>query len=111
MITRPSPYDPFEAQTWQGFFRDVHAFLTLTTTSTLNFGSILASAVAELTVTLRGADINDCVVLGPPSTIESDLTWSAFVSAVDTVKIRLHNNGVIAIDPASAIWRVTVLKY
>lgn len=112
-LTRPSPYDPFEAESWQGFFRDVYAFLSMDTTATLNFPSIAAATVAVLTVTIRGATPgpNSLVLLGPPSTIEAGLIWSGFVSANDTVSIRLFNGTAGAIDPAAASWRVAVLRY
>ena len=111
MISRPTPYDKFEEQTWQGFFWDLHAFLTLTTTATLDFANILAAAIGTTTVTLRGAEPGNVVLLGPPSTIEAGLVWSAYVSANDTITIRLYNGTGLAIDPASATWRVSVLKY
>lgn len=112
-LTRPSPYDKFEDETWRGFFRDVYAFLSMDTTATLDFPSINAGAVAVLTVTIRGATPGPAslVLLGPPSTIEAGLMWSGFVSANDTVSIRLFNGTAGAINPASASWRVAVFKY
>lgn len=111
MIKRPTPYDKFEDETWQGFFRDLYAFLTLNVVVTLNFGNILSASIGTLTVTVRGAKSGDCVILGPPSTVEAGLVWSAVVSANDTVTIRLYNSTALAIDPASASWRVAVFKY
>lgn len=80
----------------------------LTATATLDFGSIASNGIGELTVTVTGAAAGNPVMLGPPSTIEAGLTWSGFVSAADTVTIRLHNNTSASVDPASASWAVSV---
>ena len=78
--------------------------------ATLDFSSISAGAVGTATVTSDGAKANDLVVLGPPPGIEAGLMWSGFVSADDTVTIRLHNTTGSPIDPASASWTVQVTK-
>lgn len=83
----------------------------ISSTATLDFPSIASNAVAVLTMTVTGASIGDTVMLGAPSTIEADLTWTGFVSAADTVSIRMHHSSGSAIDPASATWRATVVKY
>ena len=80
----------------------------LTATATLDFPSIAADGIAELTVTVTGATAGNPVMLGPPAAIEAGLTWSGFVSAADTVTIRLHNTSSAAVDPASASWTVSV---
>ena len=80
-------------------------------TATLDFGSIASNATAQLTMTVTGAAVGDVVMLGPPSTIEADLTWSAFVSAANTVAIRLHNTSGGSVDPASATWRAQVTSF
>lgn len=74
-------------------------------TADLNFGSIATSDCAELTMTVTGAGVGDTIFLGPPSNIENDLTWSGYVSGVNTVTVRVCNmNASSAIDPASATW-------
>lgn len=78
--------------------------------TTIDFSSINAGSVGTSTVTVDGAVANDIVNLGPPSGIESGLMWSAFVSADDTVTIRLYNTTGSPIDPASATWVVYVTK-
>lgn len=80
----------------------------LTATATLDFPSISSNGIAELTVTVTGAVSGNPVMLGPPSTIEAGLTWSGFVSAANTVTVRLHNNSSVSVDPASASWTVSV---
>jgi hypothetical protein len=89
------------------------AFLTrsLTNTATLDFGSIGSNSTAALTITVTGAATGDAVFLGAPSGLEADLTFSGYVSATNTVTVRLHNASGGSIDPASATWRATVIKF
>ena len=82
----------------------------ITDTATLDFPSISSNNNEELTMTVTGAAIGDVVMLGAPSAIESDLTWCGYVSAADTVTVRLHNSSGGAIDPASATWKATVIN-
>jgi len=84
--------------------------LGLSATATLDFASIAAGAIGELTITVTGAAVGDTVALGPPAAIEAGLVWSGFVSAADTVKIRIHNVTAAAIDPASATWKATIIR-
>lgn len=87
----------------------VSAVAPLTTTATLNFASTANGAVAtELTVTVTGAAVGDKVVLGPPSTLETGLIAFGYVSAANTVSIRLANLSGSTVDPASASWKVAV---
>ena len=73
-------------------------------------GLIAAGAIGTLTVVVIGcfADKAQTVEVGPPSAVEAGLVWSAFVSANDEVKIRIHNTTGGGITPASAIWTVRV---
>ena len=82
----------------------------ITDTATLDFPSISSNNNEELTMTVTGAAIGDIVMLGAPSAIESDLTWCGYVSAADTVTVRLHNSSGGAVDPASATWKATVIN-
>lgn len=77
-------------------------------TATLDFGSIGAGAVAELTIPLTGAVAGDSVAVAAPAALEAGLVFSAFVSAADTVSLRVGNLTAGAIDPASADWTVSV---
>lgn len=80
-------------------------------TQTLNFPSIAANSIQELTMTVTGAQVGASVHLGAPSTLEANLIAFGFVSATNTVKIRLQNSSGSAIDPASATWRATVFNF
>ena len=80
----------------------------LSGSGTLDFGSIAAQESAELTVTVTGAATGDAVQLAPPSGIEANLTWCGYVSAADTVTVRVSNATASPIDPASATWGAVV---
>jgi hypothetical protein len=80
----------------------------LSASTTLDFPSIATQDSTELTVTVTGAAVGNAVQLAPPSSIESGLTWSGYVSAADTVTVRVVNATGGAIDPASATWGVIV---
>jgi len=80
-------------------------------TATLDFPSIGANDTAALTMTVTGAAVGDSVELGAPSTIEAGLVWCGFVSATNTVTVRVHNTSGGAVDPASATWRATVTDF
>ncbi len=83
----------------------------LTNAATLDFGSIAAGDQADLTITVTGAAVGDSVFLGLPAAPAAGLAWNAFVSAADTVTVRASNiNLVTAVDPASAAYRVTIVR-
>jgi len=86
----------------------VGAVAPLTATATLDFASATTGAVVEQTVTVTGAAVGDKVVLGAPSTLETGLIAFGFVSATNTVKIRLLNATAGTVDAASASWKVAV---
>lgn len=78
--------------------------------ATLNFGSIAAAASADLTITVTGAAANDNVALGLPAAPAAGIVFFAFVSAADTVTVRAMNITAGAVDPASATYKVAVIK-
>lgn len=80
-------------------------------TASLNFASIASLATAELTITVTGASTGDAVFLGPPSTLDAGLTVTGYVSATNTVTVRLYNSTLAAIDPAASTWRAAVIKF
>ena len=77
-------------------------------TAALDFPSISAGLSADLTIALTGAAVGDIVVAAPPVLV-AGLGYSAFVSAADTVTVRLINNTAGAVDAASQSWTVAVL--
>lgn len=86
-----------------------YAVAPLVATATLNFASTLNGATsAELTVTVTGAAAGDKVVIGAPATLEAGLIPFGYVSAANTVSIRVANVSGGTVDPASASWKVAV---
>jgi hypothetical protein len=80
----------------------------LSASATLDFGSIAAQTTAELTITVTGSASGDTCYASPATGIEANLVWSAFVSASNTVTVRVANITGAAIDPASRSWRADV---
>ncbi|WP_207426004.1 SGNH/GDSL hydrolase family protein [Pedobacter sp. SYSU D00535] len=76
---------------------------------TLDFGSISAGSSVELTVAVPNAEVGMEVLLSLPASLESGLIANAWVSANDTVTVRLTNVTGSAIDPASGRYKITVL--
>jgi len=84
----------------------------LSATATLDFANIVANTVGTaLTMTVTGAAVGDTVELGAPSALEAGLVGFGFVSATNTVSIRLFNGTGADINPASATWRATVITF
>ena len=82
----------------------------LTNTATLNFPVIVNGVTDELTVTVPGANIGSSCNCAPVGGIETNLKWSCYVSAANTVTVRLSNISASAIDPSSRSWKVTVIE-
>lgn len=83
----------------------------LSATATLDFASISANSNASLTMTVTGAKVGDAVFVGLPSAFNADLIAVGFVSATNTVTIRVHNTSSGSVDPASGTFRATVFNY
>jgi hypothetical protein len=84
--------------------------LVLTGSATLNFGSTVAGASTDLTITVTGAVDGDPVMVGVPngSTVANGI-FTAWVSAANTVTVRFTNtNLVTTLDPASGTFKVAV---
>ncbi|QNJ99039.1 hypothetical protein [Constantimarinum furrinae] len=82
----------------------------LTNTATLDFPNIPINSSSELTVTVNGATVGSSCSCAPNAAIEAGLTWSCYVSAVNTVRIRLSNIQNTAINPVGKNWKVTVIE-
>jgi hypothetical protein len=76
----------------------------------LDFPSIPAGGQAEMSVTIAGAAVDDYAYANPRSAPEAGLMWSAYVSAPDTITIRMVNATSAAINPANRAWMVGLQK-
>lgn len=76
--------------------------------ATLDFPSIPANSTNDLTITVAGAVLGNGALATPNGAPEAGLTWKAFVSAANTVTVRLANITTGAINPAVRSWRADV---
>jgi hypothetical protein len=81
----------------------------LTGSGTLDFPSTGAHSSSDLTITVTGAAVNDIVELGTPVQ-DIDGTFTAFVSAANTVTVRFNHYGSGTSNPASGTFKVYVIK-
>lgn len=86
---------------------------TLTGSASLNFGNIATGSFETLTFGVTGAALGDPVTLGIPSTVMTDgrLDYQAWVSAADTISVRFLNLSGVAVNPAAATFKVSVVKF
>jgi hypothetical protein len=84
-------------------------FRHLTGTATLDFPSVNAQLSADLFITVTGAAVGNPVMLATPAAPDANSALTAFVSAPNTVTVRLHNYSVGAINAASASYTVIVV--
>jgi hypothetical protein len=82
----------------------------LSATATLDFLNLFAGLNTEQTMTVNGANPGSSCNCSPAGTIENGLTWSCYVSAPNTVTVRLSNVTGGAIDPAPKNWTVNVIE-
>lgn len=80
-------------------------------TGTVDFASTSAQTSTDSSaITVTGARLGDPVILGGDTTWLANAQYSAFVSAADAVKVRLSNGTAGALDPASQVFTVGVIR-
>jgi hypothetical protein len=83
----------------------------LTGSATLDFGSTNAQLSTDLTITVTGASDGDVVSLGVPNAaVNANTSYSAWVSASNTVTVRFNNYSSGTVNPASGTFKVFVTK-
>lgn len=102
-ITSTSQVNNLNTQLWGGK-------QSIDFSATSDFGSIAAQTCSELSITAGGATTNNPIAPSWPATLEAGLTGIMYVSAADTVKVRLCNITSGAIDPASQVFAGRVMK-
>lgn len=78
---------------------------------TVTYSSINDGGWAEQTFTATGTTTADTVILGLPSTFPAGLLAEAFVSAANTVKVRVFNHSGALSQPGSVAVKVTLAVY
>jgi len=84
---------------------------TVTTLTSLNFGSVGANSSTSITVAMTGVAINDIVLLGIPTAISEGLTFFGHVVAADQVHVDAVNATGSSKTQSAATFRVTVIGY
>lgn len=79
--------------------------------ATLDFPNLNPNSFADLTISIVGASVGDCVSLGiPVSSLVGLVIFNSFVSAADTVTVRAYNLDGAQINPPSGLFKVVVSK-
>ena len=85
----------------------------LWTLATVDFASTNAQKSTDSSsITITGAALGDPVILGSETSGATpiDSCYTAFVSAADTVLVRYNNYSSGALDPASQVFHIGVVK-
>lgn len=85
----------------------------LTGTVTWDPANITAGNNATTTLTVTGATTSNSIVHAgiPNGFVQDGLSLQAYVSAADTVTLRLYNFSGAGIDPANLVYRVAVFQF
>ena len=85
----------------------------LSATVSTNFGgTVTAGGVQTASVTVTGAAVGDCVILGMDvDNMLQGLVFQAYVDSTDSVTIQCQNFNASTRNPTTKTYRVTVLKY
>ena len=84
---------------------------SVSVTASLNFPATNAQQSSDLTITVTGAAIGDCVSLGVDSTsVLANSCYTAWVSAANTVTVRFNNYSTGSQNPATGTFKVIVTK-
>lgn len=89
----------------------ITALTPLSASAVLDFGLTAGGATTDLTVTVTGAALGKVVNLGVPNaSTATNSSYSAWVSAADTVTVRFLVTGITGKDPVSGTFTVQVSK-
>ena len=81
----------------------------LNATATVDPASLVDGAGETKTVTVTGAALGDFAMVAAPYDL-SGVVVTAYVSAANTVSIRLQNESGSTVDLASGTWKVKVIQ-
>ena len=79
----------------------------------INFGTVAVNATEEYAFTIVGIDTstNWTVVISPEGAAVAGLMWCGWVSATNTVTVRVANVTTSVIDAGTLNWRATCFKH
>jgi len=84
---------------------------TLTTTASINFGTIGSNNTATALVTITGSALNDLVLLGLPNGVCAGLSFLGHVEATNSIQIHAVNATNSSINQSAQTYRITVVGY
>lgn len=87
---------------------EIFALKVLNASATQDPGSLVDGAGETLSFTVTGAALGDFVMVAAPYDLQ-DITVTGYVSAADTVEVRLQNESGGVVDLASGTWKVKVI--
>ena len=76
--------------------------------ASITWTSIAANSTQEQNVTVTGAASGHNVDVTPASSPGAGLIWAAYVSATNTITIRMLNSTASPVTPATMSWRIDV---
>jgi hypothetical protein len=94
-VTSTTEVASLNAQQW-------HGKQAIDFSSTLNFGAIAAQSCSAQTIVATGAAVNNPVAAFWPVSLENGIVGMMYVSATDTVNVRLCNVTTTPITPAAS---------
>lgn len=77
------------------------------TTGSIGGGLLAAGAAATGTATVTGATVGMAVVATPSTYPGDGIVWTAYVSAADTVTVKV--NAILALTPTASVYNVRVI--
>jgi hypothetical protein len=77
--------------------------------ATIDPVSLLDGAGETVTITVTGAELGDFALFSAPYSLQG-ITATAYVSAADTVSVRLQNESGATVDLASGTWKAKALR-
>lgn len=77
--------------------------------ATIDPGNLADGAGTTISVPYPGAVLGDFVLVSAPYDLQ-DITVTGYVQSAATVEVRIQNESGSAVDLASGLWRITVIK-
>ncbi|WP_373088683.1 hypothetical protein [Zhongshania sp.] len=87
---------------------NIFALKVLNASATKDPVSLVDGAGETLSFTVTGAALGDFVMVAAPYDLQ-DLTVTGYVSAADTVEVRIQNESTATVDLASGTWKIKVI--
>jgi len=118
-VVQPTDSNAISGLAQLGLFRDASTTYgvfpnsprTLTTTASLNFGTLGSLAQTSLTVSVTGSSLNDVVLLGLPAGVTTGLIFMGHVESSGVVAVDCANYTNQSKTQGALTYRITVIGY